>query len=120
MPKNSKLMVIDRPQEEAREREPHNVAAPAGLCTNCDHAATCTFQRPTGQPIAYCDEWTCEDSMPNPIQNAGTDQDEIEMKREWAMEAEARPKGLCMTCEAYPTCMFPKPPDGVWHCEEYC
>jgi hypothetical protein len=28
-------------------------------------------------------------------------------------------KGLCATCESFPTCAFTKPDGGIWHCEEY-
>ena len=27
--------------------------------------------------------------------------------------------GLCATCDNRNTCTFPKPPGGVWHCEEF-
>ena len=33
-------------------------------------------------------------------------------------EAEA-PLGLCMNCENLDGCNLPKPPGGVWMCEEY-
>jgi hypothetical protein len=28
-------------------------------------------------------------------------------------------KGLCATCESFPTCAWTKPDEGIWHCEEY-
>jgi hypothetical protein len=28
-------------------------------------------------------------------------------------------KGLCVNCELRDECMFTKPEEGVWHCEEY-
>jgi hypothetical protein len=28
-------------------------------------------------------------------------------------------KGLCATCDNRETCTYPKPEDGIWHCEEF-
>jgi hypothetical protein len=32
---------------------------------------------------------------------------------------EVKFKGLCLNCENRKTCIFSKPEEGVWRCEEY-
>jgi hypothetical protein len=44
----------------------------------------------------------------------------IEISTIKAVPAEPRLfRGLCINCDVRHTCMFPRPEEGVWHCEEY-
>lgn len=90
----------------------------AGLCTNCDNRATCTYPALSGTPILQCEEYvlrapmaeTAECGNPRPSRRP----------RETAPPAVVdRTLGLCSNCAKAATCTFPKPEGGVWRCEEY-
>jgi hypothetical protein len=83
-----------------------------GLCRDCVNDPTCTFPRDPSRPIWSCDEFKPSTSVSSPDQRvapstAGTERAEPEEL-----------KGLCRNCLRRLTCQFPKPPGGVWHCEE--
>ncbi len=97
------------------------------LCTTCRHRETCTYPKSRGRPVHYCTEheaWkACEgevslallkkdrDLRQSPPQNA---------EDPFGKSEKERPRGLCVNCANRDECTFPKPPGGVWHCEEYC
>ena len=104
----------------------HGIMNHRDLCRTCKNRETCTYPKVRGRPIHYCSEhesWQeCEGdvslallkvdntlpvSPPPNIGNPFMDPDE------------ERPRGLCVNCENREDCTFPKPPGGVWHCEEY-
>lgn len=83
-----------------------------GLCRDCVNDPTCTFPRAPSRPIWSCDEFKPSTPVSGPDQpaasgTAGTKRAEPEEL-----------KGLCRHCLRRLTCQFPKPPGGVWHCEE--
>jgi hypothetical protein len=58
-----------------------------------------------------------DDSQPQSqaeVEEVKTSPDPIETK---GLESDL--KGLCVNCDNRHTCTFPKPEEGVWHCEEY-
>lgn len=82
-----------------------------GLCTQCLHAAACTFPRDPSRPIRSCEEFEEYPALRSreparAVAPEGPDAEEPELK------------GLCRHCAVRITCAFPKPEGGIWHCEE--
>lgn len=102
---------MQRPSERSRVA---NKEWYPGLCTTCVDEPVCTFTRPVGRSVMFCEEFdgavevkprlTLE-SMPPTERLAVVDH--------------GRVRGLCMTCERREACAFPKPEGGVFHCEEF-
>ncbi|RJP75804.1 MAG: hypothetical protein C4524_11430 [Candidatus Zixiibacteriota bacterium] len=87
-----------------------------GLCTTCVASATCTFPRPAGKPVIFCEEfdgYLRNGHVENPDVNA------ILAHVNVKPAPQATLKGLCANCELRDTCTFPKAEGGIWHCEEY-
>ena len=85
--------------------------AVAGLCASCVLAPDCTFPREAGVPIRHCDEF-----------DGGSPRPSVRRSRVASpapVLGEERLKGLCVNCAEAPTCRYPRPEGGVWHCEEY-
>jgi len=88
-----------------------------GLCVSCKKAPFCTFPRNPEHPVIQCDEFEGIESPPKkmPISPSSTQGTKPSVKKKDSKQY----KGLCMICEKRETCTFPKPPGGVWHCDEY-
>lgn len=89
-------------------------AAWRGLCCDCVKFDTCTFPRDPARPVWGCDEYVSCDPL-NPVHEPAP------LPATLAAPDGAAPgelKGLCRTCALAPTCTFPKPPGGVWQCDE--
>jgi len=94
----------------------------SGLCSTCEKASRCTFPRDPRRPVRHCDEF---DGGCGP--SAALAREERELGGSPAAAAgtatggtdKCRYKGLCKTCELLPSCTYPKPEGGVWHCDEY-
>jgi hypothetical protein len=87
-----------------------------GLCATCRNAPTCMYLRNASEPILHCEEF--EES---PL-DTGKQPMEAKMSLvNFPEDPQEKPKyfGLCANCKHRETCKFPKPPGGVWHCEEY-
>lgn len=91
-----------------------------GLCTTCDHAATCRFVRDQRRPVFYCEEFRVQSAPEVAAPDA------VGRVPATGSEYEARPapgartwSGLCVNCAVRDSCSFPQPDGGVWHCEEY-
>ena len=99
-----------RPAERARLRID-------GLCRDCVAEETCTFPRDPSRPVWSCDEFEGAGAIPAgytvPVGKAPPLSIGVE---EMARTTEL--KGLCRECANRQTCQYPKPPGGVWHCEE--
>ena len=88
------------------------------LCCNCRNASDCTFQKNRQKPSFYCEEFEIDiypsaatavgKATPLPIAQADAEDKDS-----------GKFIGLCSNCDNRRTCTFPKPEDGVWHCEEY-
>ncbi len=83
-----------------------------GLCRDCVNAPACTFPRDPSRPIWSCDEFKSSTSASRPGQPVASGTAEA------ARTEPEELKGLCRDCLRRLTCQFPKPPGGVWHCEE--
>ncbi len=83
-----------------------------GLCPDCMNEPTCTFPRDPSRPIWFCDEFKPSASASRRGQPVASDTAEEERTKPEEL------KGLCRDCLRRLTCQFPKPPGGVWHCEE--
>jgi len=89
-----------------------------GLCGDCVKAETCTFPRDPAHPVRACEEFEGVElgaGARRPFVTAAT-----------IFPAEPAPmlaspgglKGLCRQCVHRLTCQYPKPPEGVWQCDE--
>jgi hypothetical protein len=85
-----------------------------GLCRDCENSPACTFPREPLRPVWSCDEYTPPASPPAPVREHVS---VIPSVPPPPVETE-EVKGLCRHCLNRVTCQFPKPPGGVWHCEE--
>ena len=91
-----------------------------GLCRTCIGRATCTYPRPRNRQVMFCAEF--EGEVPEPVKPVAAAGETT--PQPWVHMADQSPesshyKGLCRTCERRDSCTFPKPPGGVWHCEEF-
>lgn len=96
------------------------------FCENCTHFPTCTYPKINGRPIYYCSEHEAWKECLGEVSLAllkskkgappsGRPGSENPEKEKENVEL----RGLCINCENRKDCTFPKPPGGVWHCEEY-
>lgn len=88
-----------------------------GLCRTCSKGEECTFPRDPSRPVWSCDEFDGSHLAPThpPARNlaaAGL----RTLSEELGGDTEI--KGLCRECTNRSTCCYPKPPGGVWHCDE--
>lgn len=88
--------------------------AVSGLCVNCALRDTCTFPGRSSKPVFHCEEYRCEGASCVEAPPARISKPKSDAPRE-----AADLKGLCMNCENRFDCTLPRPPGGVWHCEEY-
>ncbi len=87
------------------------------ICSNCEHAQGCMYQKNSDRPVWQCEEYGGYEKPPVTItrkNNPSSSQKKADLK-----EYSAHYKGLCQTCDHRETCTYPKPEGGVWHCEEY-
>ena len=84
----------------------------AGVCANCSNQDHCPTPGASRHPIQQCE-----------MHEAGPVWRPVSMdvaeSRPVAAPVEVHMLGLCMNCENRSQCRLPKPPAGVWHCEEY-
>lgn len=88
-----------------------------GLCGSCLRATDCTFPRDAGHPVRSCDEF----DGGRPRRKTKGPQVLAAPAPGFCEEATERldARGLCRTCARLSGCTFPRPADGVWHCEEF-
>jgi len=95
----------------------HEIQRNEGLCRDCLAVDTCTFPRDPSRPVWSCEEFNGAGPnsarFPVPIGKAPARSMGVE-----EMVSGTELKGLCRECTNRPTCQYPKPPGGVWHCEE--
>ncbi|HEB83500.1 MAG TPA: hypothetical protein ENI92_00720 [Bacteroidetes bacterium] len=87
-----------------------------GLCMTCNHAGTCSYLARADGPIWHCEEF--DDSGPAGNESANPVPPALEADPQPAGTNEG-PLGICSNCAHLADCTFPKPPGGVWYCEEY-
>jgi len=97
----------------------HAIVTSRGICLTCRHEEGCIYRTNPDQIVLNCEQFEfCPPIAPRP---PGGDQAELEEL--WKKSSQDEPgkelKGLCENCEERHTCIYPKPPEGVWRCEEY-
>ena len=92
---------------------------PSGLCSCCRFAEHCTYPKDPSQPILQCDEFEGLGPPPPALGDRKNLQGIVDEPLSSSEKDFKEFKGLCTICENRPTCTFPKPEGGVWHCEEY-
>ena len=105
----------DKTKRPDRTR-PRERAAAQGLCRSCAHSGACDLPTDARRPVVQCEEFAPFPSKPLAPPEARA-----------SRRAPRRPEdadasgllGLCRSCACSETCTFPKPPSGVWQCEEY-
>jgi hypothetical protein len=89
----------------------------AGLCSNCRHLGDCGILPKTAAPILQCEMYECGSSLRPRLSLARPPKPaDDEAKGE---PADEELLGLCANCDHLRVCRLPKPPGGVWQCEEY-
>lgn len=91
-----------------------------GLCLTCDHARSCIYPRELDRPVWQCEEFEAID-MPVDRTTVESFLAAASARRNSGLEenGKAEFKGLCLNCDNRKTCIFPKPDEGIWRCEEY-
>jgi len=89
-----------------------------GICTTCNNEIHCTFPRHNGSAVVQCEEFdlysgVSEQNVQKKNQADSASRPDLGIKETFSS------KGLCSNCENCPSCSYPKPEGGVWHCEEY-
>ncbi len=82
-----------------------------GLCRDCRLAPTCTFPRDPERPVRSCEEF-------EPLQLRRTTPLPWHQGSAEGPHTETARIGLCRECARQSACTYPKPPGGVWHCDE--
>jgi len=89
----------------------------AGLCSTCNNSPTCFYRARRG-PALFCELF---DDYSPPGSDGG-ERVSAALKRSGAAGGDADVSahgGLCINCEHRWSCAHPRPPGGVWHCEDY-
>ncbi len=89
-----------------------------GLCTTCNHFPDCAFRTRAVRATWHCNEFdngTPNGAMPPDCPPVPARSDPPPPPP----AAAGAERGLCVNCEERNYCLRPKPPGGVWHCEEY-
>jgi hypothetical protein len=91
-----------------------------GLCMTCEHASTCIYPRDPDRPVWQCEEFEVyEAPLETTTVNGFLAVARAKARPDINENEEVKFKGLCLNCENRKTCIFPKPEEGVWRCEEY-
>ena len=106
-------MLIEEVMRPVERRAP----AIQGLCRDCVNAEACTFPRDPSQPVRSCDEFTPTTLARDRHAPFVMAMPVYPIIRERAPDPEEL-RGLCRQCANRITCTFPKPPEGVWQCDE--
>jgi len=91
------------------------------LCSTCVHYPDCSFRNGSTTSIFFCEEfrlipaWTEAAEEGERLFIAGP----VRMGPSPVEADKSELMGLCRNCLNRRTCIYPKPPGGVWHCEEY-
>jgi hypothetical protein len=88
-----------------------------GLCRDCSRAEACTFPRDPSRAVRSCEEF----EAPEPARGRNAPLECAVSVFSVASEPAAETGelgGLCRQCAQRLTCQFPKPPEGVWQCDE--
>ena len=94
------------------------------ICASCDSVKECTFTKTVGQLVLECDKHRGFQGLYlstngwKPGAGISPDMKLISGREALRAVTPADCVGLCVNCEDRDTCTFPKPPGGVWHCEE--
>jgi hypothetical protein len=105
----STLTAVRQDELSVLEREADQFG---GLCAMCLNANRCTFPRTPGRAILSCDEFEAPETLPTRSFTFAIPTPELEELDTTEL------KGLCRHCAIRITCRYPKPPGGVWHCDE--
>lgn len=106
--------VMEPATQQLRRRRP----VITGLCGDCVQSETCTFPRDPAHPVRACEEFEGAELR------AGARQPLVAVASVFPAEpdpmraAPGEVKGLCRQCARRLTCSYPKPPEGVWQCDE--
>jgi len=91
------------------------------LCSTCVHYPDCSFRNVSITSIFFCEEfrlmpaWTEAVEAGKRLFTSGL----VRMDPSPVETDKSKLMGLCRNCLNRRTCIYPKPPGGVWHCEEY-
>jgi len=89
----------------------------SGLCATCDNAPTCMYAGDAEHPVMQCEEF-----RQHAAASGGPTAHHTLADLPEALDEEAErflAVGLCATCPNRATCTLPRPPGGVWQCDDY-
>jgi len=87
-----------------------------GLCATCEKARDCDQRSRRNSSAQYCEDYTPIHPEIGPVSTAPGAQPPITSEPNGHNGVVL---GLCANCLHGANCTLPKPPGGVWRCEEY-
>jgi len=85
------------------------------LCRGCSKYDLCTL-RYTDIDLEYCEEYEAKNKLIiNDYPNSQNNLSNSIIKNNNIV----KPRGICRNCANLETCLYPRPEEGVWRCEEY-
>ncbi len=91
-----------------------------GICSTCNNAPTCTYQKDSDPPVLQCDEFDDYVSPSVTISRQRVSHSDSSHATLTSEDEDASDyRGLCVNCDNRRTCAYPKPEGGIWHCAEY-
>jgi hypothetical protein len=109
-----KVEITPQPQEVPQETS-KEVTPSMGLCATCNEAPDCAYAQQATTPVLFCEMFDASESP----EQTSTDEREPDPQIATAAAQPSELKGLCVNCDNRHSCVFPKPEEGIWHCEEY-
>ena len=90
-----------------------------GLCSTCENAGFCVYRSMRGGDAQFCELYTRARSADSANPDDGTDRTADAARPPESGPGNGRVRGLCVNCLHRGSCALPKPPGGIWHCDDY-
>ena len=91
-----------------------------GLCATCLNESACTYVRPDGVAVIFCEEFDTTGELRNlEPSGVGSVLQRVVAIVESEKDALPVPKKLCINCATSGECVYSHFGDNRWFCEEY-
>lgn len=85
-----------------------------GICSTCNHNASCLFLKSARHPIAFCEEF--DDSQK---QQSAQRAVALPPEPQGINFEQGQAEGVCVTCAHRPSCVYRQPGVAVWDCSDF-
>ncbi|OGU54930.1 MAG: hypothetical protein A2V66_02200 [Ignavibacteria bacterium RBG_13_36_8] len=88
------------------------------LCLSCNYSSLCTKRKNLMRPVWFCEEY--DDYIAAKAESGNVFRNVKKNVISHSNNTDFNKfKGICSNCAIRDTCQYPKPENGIWHCEEY-